>query len=148
MKFNCLTSVVICNARVTTDDTTKNYIGLTKGTFKQRFMQHKHSFRHRSHMKSTKLSNYIWQLRDSNKGFSIKWTIICRARPHSNMTKTCDLCTTEKLMPNFMPETLKLSKTLKPSRDDLTSSIKMVNTTDAFNVQRLSRLLLRTVPTN
>ena len=30
---NCLTSGVIYNARVTTDDTTKNYIGLTEGTF-------------------------------------------------------------------------------------------------------------------
>ena len=94
----CLTSGVIYNARVTTDDTTKNYIGLTEGTFKQRFTQHKHSFRHRSHMNSTELSKYIWQLRDSKKDFNIKWTIICRARPYSNITKRCDLCTTEKLM--------------------------------------------------
>ena len=95
---NCLTSGVIYNARVTTDDTTTNYIGLTEGTFKQRFTQHKHSFRHRSHMNSTELSKYIWQLRDSKKDFNIKWTIICRARPYSNITKRCDLCTTEKLM--------------------------------------------------
>ena len=95
---NCLTSCVIYNARVTTDDTTKNYIGLTGGTFKQRFTQHKHSFRHRNYMNSTELSKYIWQLRDSNKDFSIKWSIICRARPYSNITKRCDLCTTEKLM--------------------------------------------------
>ena len=95
---NCLTSCVIYNARVTTDDTTKNYIGLTEGTFKQRFTQHKHSFRHRNYMNSTELSKYIWQLRDSNKDFSIKWSIICRARPYSNITKRCDLCTTEKLM--------------------------------------------------
>ena len=94
----CLTSVVIYNARVTTDDTTKNYIGLTEGKFKQRFTQHKHSFRHRSHMNSTELSKYIWQLRDSKKDFNIKWTIICRVRPYSNITKRCDLCTTEKLM--------------------------------------------------
>ena len=94
----CLTSGVIYNARVTTDDTTKNYIGLTEGTFKQRFTQHKHSFRHRNQMNSTELSKYIWQLRDSKKDFNIKWTIICRARPYSNITKRCDLCTTEKLM--------------------------------------------------
>ena len=29
---NCLTSGVIYNARVTTDDTTKNYIGMNEGT--------------------------------------------------------------------------------------------------------------------
>ena len=97
---NCLTSSVIYNAQVTTDDTTKNYIGLTEGTFKQRFTQHKHSFRHRSYMNSTELSKYIWQLRDSNKGFNVKWTIICRARPYSNITKRCDLCTTEKTNDN------------------------------------------------
>ena len=76
---NCLTSCVIYNARVTTDDTTKNYIGLTEGTFKQRLTQHKHSFRHRNYMNSTELSKYIWQLHDSNKEFSIKWSVICRA---------------------------------------------------------------------
>ena len=69
-----------------------------QGTFKQRFTQHKHSFRHRSYMNSTELSKYIWQLRDSNKDFNVKWTILCRARPYSNITKRCDLCTTEKLM--------------------------------------------------
>ena len=95
---NCLTSAVIYNARVTTGDTTKNYIGLTEGTFKQRFTQHKHSFHHRSYMNSTELSKYIWHLRDSNKDLNIKWTIICKARPYSNITKRCDLCTTEKLM--------------------------------------------------
>ena len=95
---NGLTSGVIYNARVITDDTTKNYIGLTEGTFKQRFTQHKHSFCHRSYMNSTQLSKYIWQLRDSNKDFNIKWTIICRERLYSNNTKRCDLCTTEKLM--------------------------------------------------
>ena len=51
-------------------------------------------------MNSTELSKYIRQLRDSNKDFNIKWTIICRARPYSSITKRCDLynVTTEKLM--------------------------------------------------
>ena len=71
---NCLTSSVTYNAQVTTDDTTKKYIGLIEGTF----TQHKHSFHHRSYMNSTELSKYIWQLRNSNKDFNVKWTIICR----------------------------------------------------------------------
>ena len=49
-------------------------------------------------MNSTELSKYIWQLGDRNKDFNIKWTIVCRARPYSNITKRCNLCTTEKLM--------------------------------------------------
>ena len=49
-------------------------------------------------MNITELSKYIWQLGDRNKDFNIKWTIVCRARPYSNITKRCNLCTTEKLM--------------------------------------------------
>ena len=56
------------------------------------------SFRQSDVVLSTELSKYIWQLRDSKKDFNIKWTIICRARPYSNITKRCDLRTTEKLM--------------------------------------------------
>ena len=43
LKNNCITSSVIYNANVTTksDTTGKNYIGLTEGTFKQRYTQHK-----------------------------------------------------------------------------------------------------------
>ena len=94
----CLTSNVIYNAQVTTNNATKNYIGLTEGTFKQRFSQHKATFKHRKYTNSTELSKYIWKLRDNNQDFNIKWTIISRARPYSNISKRCDLCLTEKLM--------------------------------------------------
>ena len=94
----CLTSSVIYNAQVTTNNTTKNYIGLTEGTFKQRFSQHKSTFKHRKHINSTELSKYIWQLHDKKQDFNIKWSIISRARPYNNISKRCDLCLTEKLM--------------------------------------------------
>ena len=94
----CLSSSVIYNAQVTTNNTTKNYIGLTEGTSKQRFSQHKSTFMHRKHINSTKLSIYIWQLGDKKQDFNIKWSIISRARPYSNISKRCDLCLTEKLM--------------------------------------------------
>ncbi|KXJ26852.1 Nose resistant to fluoxetine protein 6 [Exaiptasia diaphana] len=93
----CLTTSVIYNAQVTTSNTTKNYIGLTEGTFKQRFSQHKSTFKHRKHINSTELSKYIWQLKDKKQDFNIK-TIISRARPYNNKSKRCDLCLTEKLM--------------------------------------------------
>lgn len=94
----CLTSSVIYNAQITTNNATKNYIGLTEGTFKQRYSQHKLTFKHRKYTNSTELSKYIWQLRDKNEEFNIKWTIINRTRPYNNITKRCDLCLTEKLM--------------------------------------------------
>ena len=51
LKNNCLTPSVVYNANVTTenDTTGKNYIGLTEGTFKQRYTQHKLSFRYRNY---------------------------------------------------------------------------------------------------
>ena len=61
LKNNCLTSSVVYNANVTTesDTTGKNYIGLTEGTFKQRYTQHKLSFRSRNYSNSTELSKNI-----------------------------------------------------------------------------------------
>ena len=94
----CLTSSKVYNAQVTTNSATKNYIRLTEGTFKQRFSQHKATFKHRKYTNSTELSKYIWKLRDYNQDFNIKWTIISRARPYNNISKRCDLCLTEKLM--------------------------------------------------
>ena len=98
---NCLSSSIIYNAQITTTDnktTPRNYIGLTKGTFKQRFNQHKITFQHRKYTNNTELSKYIWQLKDNSINFNIKWSITARARPYNNMTKRCDLCLTEKLM--------------------------------------------------
>jgi len=97
----CLTASLICNAQITstTDNqtTTKNYIGLTEGTFKQRYTQHKSTFTHRKLSNSTELSKYIWQLKDSNTSFTTKCSIIARARPYHNSSKRGDLCLAEKL---------------------------------------------------
>ena len=98
----CLTTSLIYNAQVTSTTsnktTTKNYIGLTEGTFKQRYTQHKSTFTHKKLSNSTELSKYIWQLKDDNIDFSTKWSIIARARPYNNSSKRCDLCLTEKLL--------------------------------------------------
>ena len=68
LKNNCLTSSVVYNANVTTgsDPIGKNYIGLREGTFKQRYTQHKLSFRNRNYSNSTELSKHIWTLIDNN----------------------------------------------------------------------------------
>ena len=61
LKNNCLTSSVVYNANVTTKSDTigKNYIGLTEGTFKQRYTQQKLSSRNRNYSKGTELSKHI-----------------------------------------------------------------------------------------
>ena len=80
-----LTTSLIYNAQITSttanQTTTKNYIGLTEGTFKQRYTQHKSTFTHRKLSNSTELSKYMWQLKDSNISFTTKWSIIARACP-------------------------------------------------------------------
>ena len=98
----CLTTSLIYNAQVTSttanQTTTKNYIGLTEGTFKQRYTQHKSTFTHRKLSNSTELSKYIWQLKDSNTSFTTKWSIIARARPYHNSSTRCDLCFAENFI--------------------------------------------------
>ena len=96
---NCLTTNIVYNAKVTTneDATGKNYIGSTEGTFKQRFTQHKLSFKNNKYSNSTELSKYIWQLKDNNTEYQIQWSIITAAQPYSNISRRCDLCASEKL---------------------------------------------------
>ena len=99
LKDNCLTSSVVYNANVTTesDTTRKNYIGLTEGTFKQHYTQHKLSFQNRNYSNSMELSKHIWTLKDYTTNFTINWSILVTAPEYRNKSKRCHLCLTEKL---------------------------------------------------
>ena len=79
------------------DDTGKNYIGLTEGTFKQRYTQHKLSFRNRKYANRTELAKHIWKLKDNIENYKISWSIISSASAYNNISKRCNLCLTEKL---------------------------------------------------
>ena len=74
-----------------------HYIYIYSGTFKQRFTQQKLSFKNNKYSNSTELSKYIWQLKDNKTDYQIQWNIITAAQPYSNISKRCDLCTSEKL---------------------------------------------------
>ena len=71
MDGNCLTESVVYQAIVKNNrsDNTKTYIGLTEGTFKQRFYGHTSSFKHEKQEKSTGLSKYIWQRKRANEKY-------------------------------------------------------------------------------
>ena len=84
-------------SEVKENNQTKNYIGLTEQTFKQRYNGHNQSFNHEKHENSTELSKHVWQLKRKNKPFSINWSIIRKAHPYSNESKRCNLCLNEKL---------------------------------------------------
>ena len=79
------------------DNTGKNYIGQTKGTFKQQYTQHKLSFRHRRYVDRTELAKHIWKLEDNKENYKIRWSIISSASAYNNISKRCNLCLTEKL---------------------------------------------------
>ena len=94
----CLTNNIVYKATITTSPgNAKVYIGTTEHSFKTRFNNHKVSFKHRKHSHDTVLSKYIWDLKDSDTDFSIKWSIVTRARSYRGNPSRCNLCLMEKL---------------------------------------------------
>ena len=96
----CLTTGIVYRATVTTaaDDAWMCYIGSTATTFKQRYANHKASFKSEAKSSQTELSKYVWELKRSNISHEIHWEILQRARPYNNFAKCCSLCLTEKLL--------------------------------------------------
>ena len=92
----CQAESVIYQATVTSNNSTKQYIGLTANPFKKRFDVHKNSFNDKENRNSTDLSNHIWNLKDNNTPYKITWKIITHAKPYSPNTKRCNLCLSEK----------------------------------------------------
>ena len=93
----CTTESVVYRADVSTQGVTKVYTGATQSSFKKRLAVHKHSFANREREVDTCLSKYIWQLKDENKEYDIKWNLHRKAYPYQSGTRKCDLCLTEKL---------------------------------------------------
>ena len=64
--------------------------------YKTRYNNHTSSFRNPKHKHATELSKYIWQLKQSNIQYSIRWKILKKCKAYSNKTKRCNLCLHEK----------------------------------------------------
>ena len=70
------------------------------------FNGHKVSLEHKSHQNDTKLSKYIWELKDNGTNFNIHWSIVKRTKAYTckGSTRRCNLCLTEKLCnPSSLP---------------------------------------------
>ena len=74
LQNKCLVEALVYKAIVTTDGEVKVYIGSTGDTFKHRFSNHVQSFKNIKRQHETKLSSYIWSIRD--KEYKIEWTIV------------------------------------------------------------------------
>jgi hypothetical protein len=101
----CLQAGVVYQATVTRqDDRVDTYIGLSEPPFKDRFRNHKSSFKTRNPKNATALSKHIWKLEDENVQFEVSWKIVSRAKPFNHVTNVCQLCTREKYFIIFKPE--------------------------------------------
>ena len=70
---------------------------MTENDFKTRFNNHKLSFRNRNHSHDTVLSKYIWDLKDNDTTYDIKWRIIKKANAYKGNSSRCNLCLSKKL---------------------------------------------------
>ena len=92
----CLKKCIIYQATVSTNQKVETYVGLTENTFKIRFTNHKASMEHSGKRSSTELSKYIWELKDRNEQYNIKWKVLAHARAFNPSSKRCNLCLLEK----------------------------------------------------
>ncbi len=97
LEGQCLQTNVIYQATVTTQTTTETYVGLATN-FKERYRNHKTSFRHENRRNETELSKHIWSLKDANKPFYLKWKVLQKSKAYSNINKKCNLCLLEKFI--------------------------------------------------
>ena len=95
---------------VTSESKTETYVGLTATEFKAMFRNHQVSFNNEKRKNDTELSKHIWQLKSKQQHFTIKWKILAKAKPYSNLTKRWNLCRTEKHFIITKPEQATLNK--------------------------------------
>ena len=95
---------------------------LAKKNFKERYNDHTASFTNKSKEKSTELSKYIWELKNSSINYDLKWSVACKAHPYTGGTRKCDLCLTEKLA--IMKAD---SESLLNARDEFVSKCRHMN---------------------
>ena len=97
LEGKCLTDGVIYQASVTADNKEFIYIGSCSTSFKDRYRDHACSFNNSRYKTKTELSNHVWELKDKNINFELKWKILSRAAPYKNGGSNCNLCLKEKM---------------------------------------------------
>ena len=65
--------------------------------FKERYGNHKKSFSNPKYENETKLSKYLWKIKNAGKRHSMKWSILKQVPSYTAGEKCCSLCTEEKL---------------------------------------------------
>ena len=92
----CQSTDIIYKGTVETANTALEYIGLTSTSFKQRYANHKASFKHKNKSSETTLSRHIWKLKDNGVPFKTTWSIMANAPSYNKKIRSCQLCLMEK----------------------------------------------------
>jgi hypothetical protein len=64
---------------------------MTATTFKERYVNHTSSFRHKKDSNKTELSKHIWKLKENNQDYTIKWSILKHAISYTGGSKRCNM---------------------------------------------------------
>ena len=104
---NCKVECVVYGAEVKSERAVNvekedkvKYIGMTEGSLKARYTQHKSDINKTTNKDkgTTKLAKHISELKEKGIKFEpIKWTIIERCKPYVAGAKNCNLCMAEKI---------------------------------------------------
>ena len=105
-----------------TIDEHKYFYGISDTTFKERYENHKTSFRNRSHRVLSDLSTYYWKLVENGTMPTVKFSIAKRVKGKL-FINNCNLCLSEK---NLMKRNLDDKNILNKS-SGLTSKCRHVN---------------------
>ena len=99
MNGNCVVRDVVSQCKVSADNTPdKICTGLATGFWKERYANHVKSFRHSKYSRDTRLSTYLWKLKDTdNQMPKLQWSVMKKSSAYSNISKRCMICLNEKL---------------------------------------------------
>ena len=95
---HCLKESLVYSSKIVSNSETREYIGVTKNTFKERWDGHNFDANHIDYRHRTTLANYIWSLKERNIPFSQTWQIETHAKSYSPEIGYCNACCVEKLL--------------------------------------------------
>ena len=92
----CLVSNIIFRATVTSNKSTKQYMGSTENHLNKRYMNQKYSLKNTNKRHTTELASYLWNLKDNNTDYKIKWEVLNGTKSKFYIKFGCRLCKLEK----------------------------------------------------
>ena len=132
MNGKCLSKAIVYKATVKTDNAQVYYVGITGGTFKERYGNHKKSFKHEKYSKDTELSKHIWDLKKRGTQYEITWEIMRQSNTNNRKSGICNLCLEERF------EILKCEKPLN-QRNEMIAKCRHSNSNKVSKPSRVKK---------